>query len=196
MESKTSYFLKLAYSFFPRGISDEDDNDVLTPEHQNLTNSLKERSYLDEKWNALLNSLQSKYVCEDIGAPDRIIRGFRIAIVNHKPNRHYIVINVSKLIPYYCFYTTPGLGNKKPSQPGFFCFSDFETPDQEIVKTVSKQIPEFFEGYKEFPSDIIQTELKDVLFEDKGELINAAHKSASHWPMTVFNAFFSSNTFY
>ena len=196
MKNDENDFLKLAYRYYPKGISDEDITLYQkTPEFQQLTESLRERKYLDDKWQKLLNGLQERFECLDIGVPDRIIRGYRIAIVLSSPKPHYIVVNISKLIPYYCYYTKSEREDLRFSEPGYLTFSDFISSDQEIINWISEQIQFHFEGYKEFPPQLPFVTIEDVKFDERGILLS--NKSQLYFtPMTLFNAFFSTNIFY
>lgn len=196
MEQEAAYFIKTAYDYFPKGISDEDPIYLNTPEHRHLLKILKEREPLDKKWRMLLRELKADFHCEFIGVSDRIPRGYRIAIVSEKSGRHYVVVNVSKLIPFYCFYTRSRLEEVKASQSGFLTFSDFNPEDQEIINLLRKKIQAYFDGYTEFPSHLVRTEIKDVEYEDKGELDASEFKRTNPEPMTLFTAFFSTNIFY
>lgn len=196
MTETPASFINTAYTYFPKGVSDEDENYASTPEHRHLIKTLNQNQHLDKNWKALLKELKKDCVCQFIGVPDRIERGFRIAIIVAKPERHYVVINISKLTPYYCFYTKSGQENVTVSEPGFLTFSDFASQDREVINKASEKIKTFFEGYKEFPSNLIHIELKDVEYEDKGELVANLFKRSNPIPMTLFRAFFSTNIFY
>jgi hypothetical protein len=130
--------------------------------------------------------------------PMVIKRGYRIAIVLETPKPHNIVVNVSKLIPYYCFYTELAPGSKPNGRLGDFIFKNFIPSDQEIINWVTEQIQLYFEGYKEFPPALPFVRLEDVEFEDRGFLFSSIEEEyRSHFEaMTLFNAFFSSNMFY
>jgi hypothetical protein len=190
-------FLQLAYNFYPKGISDQDELYGMTPQFRNLYQTLQKHDYLDEKWQQLLNILQQRFKCRDIGIADPIKRGYRIAIVLETPKPHNIVVNVSKLIPYYCFYTELAPGSKPNGRLSDFIFKNFIPSDQEIVNWVSEQIQLHFEGYKEFPPDLPLVQFKDVEFEDRGVLRSVDEQYPSFFEsMTLFNAFFSSSMFY
>jgi hypothetical protein len=197
MEESKDYFLDLAYSFYPAGISYNADEEAYfqTPEYQRLAESLRQRAYLDRKWKALLNVLQTRFECQNIGVPDSVNRCLQIAIVLRQPKRHAIIVNVSKLIPYYCFYTQTDRDDIQHSQPGYFIFTGFTLPDQEVVEWTSKRIQDCFEGYKEFPSDLHEVEIENVEFEDNGKVLSDQYRMVFK-PMTLFNAFFSLRMFY
>lgn len=190
-------FLQLAYTFYPKGISDQDELYGMTPQFRNLYQTLQKHDYLDEKWQQFLNVLEQRFKCRDIGFTDPIKRDYRIAIVLKTPKPHNIVVNVSKLIPYYCFYTELAQGNKPNGRLGDFIFKDFIPSDQEIINWISEQIQFHFEGYKEFPPALPLVRIKDVEFEERGVLLSVDEQYPSHFEsITLFNAFFSSNMFY
>ncbi|HEY0679417.1 MAG TPA: hypothetical protein VGD17_14125 [Chitinophagaceae bacterium] len=196
MENSIEEYLELAYSYFPQGISEENEKQYReTPQFQKLTESLKQRKYLDRKWHELLSVLQKQYQCLDIGVPDRLIRGYRIAIILPEPERHYVVVNISKLIPAYSFYTLSDRKYDLYSDDGLFKFSGFSSPDLEVVTEVSEKIEFHFEGYKPFPPDLPLVPLEDVEFEERGILKDDQYRTY-YQPMTLFNAFFSTNLFY
>jgi hypothetical protein len=194
MNNDKEYFLNLAYTYYPQGISDEDAGYELTAEAQRLKSSLRQREYLDLKWQKLLAAFQERFECLDIGVPDRTVRGFRIAIVLTEPNYHWIVVNVSKLEPFYCFYTLSGRENVKFSQPGFFLFKDFTPFDQHIVDWLKEQIHLIFQGYSELPPGLPLVVVEDVEFEEKGILKSEKYRHFFQ-PFTLFNAFFSTCMF-
>ncbi|MGB8193232.1 MAG: hypothetical protein WCF67_14985 [Chitinophagaceae bacterium] len=197
VQQQKNEFLQLAYSFYPKGISDQDEIYGMTPQFRKLYETLQKNDYLDEKWQQLLNILQQRFECREIGIPNPIRRGYWIAIVLKIPKPHSIVVNVSKLIPYYCFYTQLPRKNKPAGRLGDFIFKDFIPSDQEIVNWVSEQIQLHFEGYKELPPALPLVRFKDVEFEDNGVLQSVDELYPSHFEsMTLFNAFFSSNMFY
>jgi hypothetical protein len=189
-------FLKLAYSFYPKGLSDQDELYGMTPQFRNLYQTLQRNEYLDEKWQQLLHVLQQRFECWEVGIPDPIMRGYRIAIVLKTPKPHYIVVNVSKLLPYYCFYTQSAREGLRISQRRYFTFDNFIPSDQGVVDWVSKQIQLHFEGYTEFPSALPLVAIEDVEFEERGFLSSKEEYRAYFQSMTLFNAFFSSNMFY
>lgn len=195
MKNDKDYLLELAYTYYPKGISEE-NADVYhsTPEFQKLTQSLQERKHLDIQWKKLLSVLHFRFDCLDIGFQDPLLRGYRIAIVLTFPRRHYIVVNVSKLIPYYCFYTNSDRDDLHFLDPGFFIFSNFIPSDQEVVNWVSNQIKFHFEGYEELSSNLPLVPIEDVVFDERGILLSNIH--LRHFDsMTLFNAFFSTNMF-
>jgi hypothetical protein len=197
IQKQKEEFLQLAYTFYPKGISYQDELYGMTPQFLNLYETLRKHDYLDEKWHQLLNVLQQRFECWDIGFTDPIKRDYRTAIVLKTPKPHGIVVNVSKLIPYYCFYTELAPGSKPGRRLGDFIFKNFSPSDQEIVDWVSEQIQLHFQGYKEFPAALPLVRFKDVEFEDRGVLLSMDEQYPSYFEsMTLFNAFFSSNMFY
>lgn len=196
MNDNKDYFLGLAYSLYPHGISDEDAEIYRqTIEFSKMMQLLHEHKYLDSKWYSFLEALQKRFQCIDIGIPDQLIRGYRIAIVLAHPKQHYIVVNISKLVPYYCFYTKSELDNVTFNQPGYFIFSNFIKSDQEVVSWVSAQIKIYFDGYEEFPGTLPLVQLENVQFDECGILLSDKYRLYPK-PMTLFNAFFSTNMFY
>lgn len=190
-------FLQLAYSFYPKGLSDQNELYGMTPQFRKLYQTLQQHEYLDEKWQQLVNILQQRFKCRDIGIADPIKRGYRIAIVLEAPKSHNIVVNVSKLIPYYCFYTEFAPGSKPHGRASGFIFKNFISSDQKIVDWISEQIKLHFEGYTEFPPELPLVKFKDVEFEDRGVLTKLDEEFPGQFEsMTLFNAFFSSNMFY
>lgn len=190
-------FLRLAYTFYPKGLDDQDELYGMTPQFLKLYQTLQKNDYLDEKWQQLLSVLQQRFNCRDIGIPDAIKRDYRIAIILETPKPHSIVVNVSKLIPHYVFYTEIAPGSKPNGRISDFIFKDFIPSDQEIVDWVSEQIRLHFDGYTEFPPVLPLVQFKDVRFEDQGVLARDDEKYPGHFEsMTLFNAFFSRNMFY
>jgi hypothetical protein len=192
-----SEFLQLAYSFYPKGIDDQDELYGATPQFRHLYKTLQKNDYLDEKWQQLLSILQQRLKCSEIGIPDPIKRGYRIAIFLETPKPHNIVVNVSKLISRYVFYTELPSESKTYGRRSNFIFKNFAPPDQEIVDWVSEQIKLYFDGYTQFPPELPLVKFKDVRFEDNGVLAIDDEKYPNQFTsMTLFNAFFSSNMFY
>jgi hypothetical protein len=103
-----------------------------------------------------------------------------------------MVVNISKLIPHYCFYSESGSGSSPLSQADFFTFSNFIPSDKEVADWVGEQIKNHFEGYKELPPSLPFVQLDNVRFDDRGILEGDKYQQ----PMTLFNAFFSTNMFY
>lgn len=196
VEKQRAYFLKLAYSFYPKGMSDTDDLYGMTPQFKHLLDTLHEHEYLDEKWELLLSALKQRYECLEVGIPDPIMRGYRIAIKQTSPQPHNIVVNVSKLIPRFCFYTeSDNPKNAGRPYPRYFRFNNFASVDDEVVSWVSEKIQVYFEGYKEFPPELVFSDVEDTEFDGEGVLLSNKLRSYSR-AMTFFNAFFSSNIFY
>lgn len=183
------YFLDLAYSFYPKGISDLDEIYGLTPQYRKMYETLRKNDTLDKKWEQLIDTLQQRYKCTELGYIDPIMRGYRIGIVLQTPKPHTIVVNISKLIPYYCFYTGT-------DRLGFYAFDNFSKEDQEIVNWVTEQIHRHFEGYSEFPPALPLVKFDNVSFEDRGYIHVENEDRSFLEPMRLFNAFFSSNIFY
>lgn len=190
-------FLRLAYTFYPRGLDDQDELYGMTPQFLKLYQTLQKNDYLDERWQQLLSILQLRYNCRDVGIPDPIKRDYRIAIILDTPKPHNIVVNVSKLIPYYIFYTDSAPGSKPHGRVSSFIFKDFIPSDQKIVDWVSEQIRLHFEGYTEFPPALPLVQFKDVRFDEHGVLAIDEEKYPGQFdPMNLFSAFFSTNMFY
>jgi hypothetical protein len=197
IDKQREYFLKLAYSFYPKGMSDTDDLYGMTPEFRRLLDTLHKHEYLDKKWELLLSTLNQRFECIEVGIPDPIVRGYRIAIKLKSPQPHNIVVNISKLIPSFCFYTASD--NPKSAgraHPRYFKFNNFTSADNEVVSWIRGQIQLHFEGYKEFPPELVFSDVEDTEFDMQGFLLRQKEYSSYFRSMTLFNAFFSSNTFY
>lgn len=190
-------FLQLAYSFYPKGMSDQGELYGMTPQFRKLYQTLQKNDYMDQKWQQLLDILQQRFKCRDIGIADPIKRDYRIAIVLETPRPHNIVVNISKLIPYYCLYTELAPGSKSGGRLSGYIFKNFISSDQEIIDWISEQIHLYFDGYTQFPPELPLVKFKDVVFEDRGVLAILDDEFPGQFEsMTLFNAFFSSDMFY
>lgn len=201
MHSKKE-ILEKAYSFFPKGIRFEDEQLYKnSKEFKNLLQKIKEGKKLISSWNNLVDYLKKKKLeIEFIGFEEKYQRDFRAAIVLYDIERYYIVVNVSKIIPFYCFYTATKDKNIKFSQSGFFIFSEFTEKENKILQIVKEGILIYFKQYKMFPANRLTMVAKDIEFQELGRVEEDVRQTNWYSPlyeeMIIFNAFFATNIFY
>lgn len=101
-----------AYSFYPKGISFELDNELYkdTIENQRLHKVLAESGILNSFLSKFISELnKANIIYQEIGPGISLQRCFQLAFISDSAEPTYLVLCISKIAPFYCFYSFPSL---------------------------------------------------------------------------------------
>lgn len=202
MASSDSFYntlIDLAYTFFPKGINENNPEYFNSKEHQNLIAGLEKKADFEKMFldiSSEVTSFFQRMLFEDLSfnlVMDRCVKGKFF----YEEEDNYIMVYISIIIPFYVIYeannilSDKNLGSFdqtdhiwKENSPTFIRFKEV------FQLIVNNQLPE----YEKLDFDLAQTEVDDILFNGNGRLASFKHQRFSS-KMTLFNAFFSDNYF-
>ncbi|NML23607.1 hypothetical protein HHL16_22195 [Pseudoflavitalea sp. G-6-1-2] len=194
MEKET--LIQLAYTFFPKGLS-YDDKLIFesSKEFRHLVEVTSQSEELSRKWHSLLNVFQRLgYSIEEIGYEERPPRSFRIAIRKKGTLFPFIVVTMSKLIPFFSLYSIAEKYDFSESDSPVL-FQNFSIKEREISNEIEGLIRSEFTEFDIFPADLINVEVEDIEYGELG-IVKSKTDGYFFTPMTLYNVYFANFLFY
>lgn len=194
MEKET--LIQQAYTLFPKGLNDDDRNVYEnTKEFMHLRQVLNESREMDTSWNLLLQSLSKDgFKLEEIGFQEKPPRVYRIAVRKNGMTSPKVVINISRIIPFFSVYALEETYDLKEFRYPVL-FENFSENDIPVIAKIMETISYHFKGFKLFPVDFINVEVKDIQYGELG-MVDQNPYGIDYNPMTLFNVYFSNFIFF
>jgi hypothetical protein len=195
MDNMVKELMELAYTIYPKGLSDQSQEYLQSVEYQRLN------TFLDKKVEATgfidsigvgITAHNGECKFENLSAvliKDRCVKG-RFSSVKGTAG---LLFYISVVIPYYIIYEQKE--NISPKCIADLIDSNFYMSSvSEVNKPFQQRILEsaahFFPNYKLFPADLLNIPVEDIVFNGNGKLSAFKHSTFTN-NITFFNAFFS-----
>lgn len=193
---KHKNIIDIAYSFFPKGIGYDLPSYRDTIESQHLISILKENEINNTIWFSFLSYLSNQeFVAIEVGKGSVNDRCFQIGLVNkfNKESKQ-IVLCISKIVPFYCFYTYNSL-TFDSFHVNYKLTENFSKIEIENIDKIIPFLKNFFPEYSHINYETLNIELENIEFEDLGKL-SSQKEEIIYRKMTIFNSLFSSFVYY
>lgn len=189
--------IEKAYSFYPKGISFELDNELYrnTNEYQLLSKALEESCILNSLLSKFIRQLsKANIIFQEIGPGISLQRSFQLAFITDNEEPTYLVLCISKITPFYCFYSLSSLAFNLDKTSYTFT-KKFKTSDLNNMQILKSLLSTSFSGYQLISPEYLNYELQNVEYEDIGQL-NREIPPILYKKMTIFTALFSTFIYY
>lgn len=185
--------LKKAYEFLPVGISDTEEAYRNSSEMARLDRVLSSRGKDQSRWQTIFSKLNESfdselYELEQWSGTTHKERAAKF-VIRKRGNEAKLVILISYLIPYFIIYERfayRGFGLNEPMGGMNFEMDNWKQEMAIIEKAITRTIP----SYQPFPKQIVDTPIKNVIFDGRGRL-DAAPPSNILQNLTLFDFYFT-----
>lgn len=181
----------IAYNLYPKGISQDSNHYKSSKEYNNLLSVLEKKNTLLSTWELFKNNLKfqtlsTNFQLHDIDEINKYDRCFKVLLFNNNEKISYGIC-ISIAIEFFSVYKVKYDNKNEISVSSIKIDNCFE-----IQKLILKEIKKYYPFYQEFPLDLINFPLDDIVFGNNGILLNE-NPSRILRKMTFFNAFFCDN---
>ncbi|MFN5136595.1 MAG: hypothetical protein ACK5DG_14880 [Chitinophagaceae bacterium] len=188
----------LAFSIFPKGITDNSDSYQLTNEFQNLLRLTEKKEEYSQRLALLSSEVVSsfnEYSFENFSMLlkyDRCVKGRFMKTFESKSS---IGLFISLIIPNYVILEIPHLINPKSIRDlnNSKTYYDLSISENQMINgAINLNVKKYYPDYSQFDIDLLDIEVPDIVFDGNGSLASFSNSLYSN-NMTFFNIFFSSN---
>ena len=167
---KKADFIDYAYKLFPKGVNYDDIDEYMnTKEIKFLSAEIQKGKKNNKIFFSFLEKMKrSQIETAEVGIDEKLQRTFRIGIISDASAPHYLMLYISKIIPYYCFSVksdnisqVEAFNTRKFNA---FNMDHFSEKTQKTIEVVSKIIERSFPGYKRFSPTFMKTVVEDIEF--------------------------------
>lgn len=188
--------IRIAYDLYPKGIHyNEHVRYKQSSQHKRLLNKLNDATRITSSWNAMLNSLgEANIQLEEVGPGKETFKSYQIGVPMLTEPRRMLVLTISKLVPYYCFYSTHNV--RRGASIGSYEFVSWparEEPD--LIRVIEPYLQKEFSGYQQLHPPELNAEVPDIMDEEMGMVGDNPH-GLLYRKMTLFSAFFNTFIYY
>lgn len=188
--------IQIAYGMYPKYIHyDEHERYNQSSQHKNLLKKLKDVTCINSSWSTMLNALADANIkLEEVGPGKETFKSYQIGIPILTEPRRMLVLTISKLVPYYCFYSSENV--RRDANTGtceFVLWSTCEEPD--LISIIEPYLQKEFSGYRQLLHDDLNVEVPDIMDDEIGIVGDNPH-GLLYRKMTLFGAFFNAFIYY
>lgn len=188
--------IQVAYSMYPKHIHyNEHERYKQSSQHQNLLKKINEVTRINSSWNAMLNALgKTNIQLEEVGPGKEMSKSYQIGIPVLTDPRRMLVLTISKLVPYYCFYSAHNV--RRGASIGAYEFVSWQTREEpDLIRVIEPYLQKEFPEYQELFPPELNTEVPDIMDEEMGMVGDNPH-GLLYRKMTLFGAFFNAFIYY
>lgn len=195
---------EIAYTYYPFGINDSDQDYYNSPQYLHLKETKQRRvNLMIDNWDALVRNIAEQsdklnIIIEDWKEIVPINNCFKLVVIANDTaedmeTRIRLVLNLSILIPYYLIHQSIVTPESKVIHKGDYSSVAYNVPKQvhEIHSVICSLLHRYFPVYNPLLQKIAEEPIDEIVFDGRGNI--SGYYLSTTRRMTIFNAFFSNN---